>query len=132
MAAIPDRHGCHFGTSEGERQPRGSRRLMLIGQKAGAPPPREGRDRRCGDIVMGATGQLRHRSVANQRRATFSAWAMSIVFAAIAAISFAVDQTMVSSLGAGDDLGRSLGSLSPVRLIQSLIDTASGRSDRAE
>jgi hypothetical protein len=57
---------------------------------------------------------------------------MSIVFAAIAAISFAVDQTMVSSLGAGDDLGRSLGSLSPVRLIQSLIDTASGRSDRAE
>jgi hypothetical protein len=81
---------------------------------------------------MGATGQLRHRSVAKQRRATFSAWAMSIVFAAIAAISFAVDQTMVSSLGAGDDLGRSLGSLSPVRLIQSLIDTASGRSDRAE
>jgi hypothetical protein len=56
---------------------------------------------------------------------------MSIAFAAIAAISFAVDQTMVSSLGAGDDLGRSL-DVSPVRLIQSLIDTASGRSDRAE
>jgi len=81
---------------------------------------------------MGATGQLRHRSLANQRRATFSAWAMSIVFAAIAAISFAVDQTMVSSLGAGDDLGRSLGAFTPVRLIQSLIDTASGHSDRAE
>ena len=81
---------------------------------------------------MGATGQLRHRSVANQRRPTFSAWAMSIVFAAIAAISFAVDQTMVSSLGAGDDIGRSLGAFSPVRLIQSMIDTASGRSDRAE
>jgi hypothetical protein len=57
---------------------------------------------------------------------------MSIAFVAIAAISFAVDQTMVSSLGAGDDLGRSLGVISPVRLIQSLIDTASGRSDRAE
>ena len=57
---------------------------------------------------------------------------MSIVFVAIAAISFAVDQTMVSSLGGGDDLGRSLDVISPVRLIQSLIDTASGRSDRAE
>ena len=57
---------------------------------------------------------------------------MSIVFVAIAAISFAVDQTMVSSLGAGEDLGRSLDAISPVRLIQSLIDTASGRSDRAE
>jgi hypothetical protein len=57
---------------------------------------------------------------------------MSIVFAAIAAISFAVDQTMVSAPGAGDDLGRSLDAFSPVRLIQSLIDTASGRSDRAE
>jgi hypothetical protein len=57
---------------------------------------------------------------------------MSIVFAAIAAISFAVDQTMVSSLGTGelgtgDDLGRSLGAFSPVRLIQSLIETASDR-----
>jgi hypothetical protein len=57
---------------------------------------------------------------------------MSIVFAAIAVISFAVDQTMVSSLGGGDDLGRSLDAISPARLIQSLIDTASGRSDRAE
>ena len=57
---------------------------------------------------------------------------MSIAFVAIAAISFAVDQTIVSSLGAGDDLGRSLDVISPVQLIQSLIDTASGRSDRAE
>ena len=81
---------------------------------------------------MSATGQLRRRSVANRRRATFSAWAMSIAFVAIAAISFAVDQTMVSSLGAGEDLGRSLEAISPVRLIHSLIDTASGRSDRAE
>jgi hypothetical protein len=76
---------------------------------------------------MRASRQLRHRSVANPRRAALSAWAMSIVFAAIAAISFAVDQTMVSSLGTGDDLGRFLGAFSPVRLIQSLIDTASDR-----
>jgi len=74
---------------------------------------------------MSATSQLRHRLVANQRRATLSAWAMSIVFAAIAAISFAVDQTVVSSLGAGGDLGQFLDEFSPVRLIQSLIDTAS-------
>ena len=76
---------------------------------------------------MRASRLLRRRSVANPRRAALSAWAMSIVFAAIAAISFAVDQTMVSSLGSGDDLGRSLGALSPVRLIQSLIDTTSDR-----
>jgi hypothetical protein len=50
---------------------------------------------------------------------------MSIVFVAIAMISFAVDQTVVSSLGAGGDLGQSLGEFGPVRLIQSLIDTAS-------
>jgi hypothetical protein len=52
---------------------------------------------------------------------------MSIVFAAIAAISFAVDQTMVSSLGTGDDFGRSIAAFNPARLIQSLIDTTSDR-----
>jgi len=57
---------------------------------------------------------------------------MSIVFAAIAAISFAVDQTVVSSLAVGGDLGQPLGELSPVRLIQSLIDTASDRSNHVE
>ena len=76
---------------------------------------------------MRASKQLRHRSVANPRRAAFSAWAMSIVFAAIAAISFAVDQTMVSSLGTGDDFGRSIAAFNPARLIQSLIDTTSDR-----
>jgi hypothetical protein len=54
---------------------------------------------------------------------------MSIVFVAIAMISFAVDQTVVSSLGTGDDLGQSLGEFGPVRLIQSLIDTASTHSE---
>ena len=57
---------------------------------------------------------------------------MSIVFAAIASISFAVDQTVVSSLAVGGDLGQPLGELSPVRLIQSLIDTASDRSNHVE
>jgi hypothetical protein len=74
---------------------------------------------------MRATSQPRHRLRSNQPRATFSAWAMSIVFVAIAMISFAVDQTVVSSLGTGSDLGQSLGEFGPVRLIQSLIDTAS-------
>lgn len=81
---------------------------------------------------MSATWQLRHRMAANQRRATFSAWAMSIVFAAIAAISFAIDQTMVSSLAAGDDLGQSLDEFSPIRVIQSLIDTTADHSNHAE
>jgi hypothetical protein len=54
---------------------------------------------------------------------------MSIVFAAIAAISFAIDQRVVTSLAAGNDLGE----LShPAQIIQSWIDTASGFSDRAE
>jgi hypothetical protein len=57
---------------------------------------------------------------------------MSIVFAAIAAISFAVDQTVVSSLAAGGDLGQRLGEFSPVRLIRSLIDTAPDRSNQVE
>jgi hypothetical protein len=74
---------------------------------------------------MRATPQLRHRSGSTQPRATFSAWAMSIVFAVIAMISFAVDQSAVSSLVTGRDLSQSLGEFGPVRLIQSLIDTAS-------
>jgi len=81
---------------------------------------------------MSATRQLHHRSIANQRRAKFSAWAMSIVFAAIAAVSFAVDQTVVSSPIAGGDLRQSFGESSPVRLIQSLIDTACDCSNHAE
>jgi hypothetical protein len=54
---------------------------------------------------------------------------MSIVFAAIAALSFTIDQTVVLSLAAGGDL-RELSA--PAQLIRSWIDTASGFSDRAE
>ena len=78
---------------------------------------------------MSANSQLRWRPTATRRPATFSAWAMSIVFAAIAAISFTIDQTVVLSLAAGGDL-RELSS--PAQLIRSWIDMASGFSDRAE
>ena len=51
---------------------------------------------------MSASSQLRWRPQATTRRATFSAWAMSIVFAAIAAVSFAIDQTVdLTSRGRG-------------------------------
>ena len=78
---------------------------------------------------MSANSQFRRRPTANRRRATFSAWAMSIVFAAIAALSFTIDQTVVLSLAAGGDL-RELSA--PAQLIRSWIDTASGFSDRTE
>jgi hypothetical protein len=53
---------------------------------------------------------------------------MSIVFVAIAAISFTIDQTVVS-LAAGGGLSELS---NPAQLIRSWIDTASGFSDRAE
>jgi hypothetical protein len=57
---------------------------------------------------------------------------MSILFAVIAATSFAVDQTVVSSLAAGGELGQSLDEFAPVRLIRSLIDSASDRLNQTE
>jgi hypothetical protein len=80
---------------------------------------------------MHASSQLRWRPQANTRRSTFSAWAMSIVFVTIAALSFAIDQTAVLSLSVGDDLEEAVGDFSPVRLIQSLIDATSDHSDHA-
>jgi len=80
---------------------------------------------------MSVTWQLRHRSAANRRCATFSAWAMSIAFAAIAAISFAVDQAAVSSPEGGGDLGQILSEFNPVRLIRSLIDAVGDYSNDA-
>ena len=56
---------------------------------------------------------------------------MSILFAAIAATSFAVDQTVVS-LAAGGELSQSLDEFAPVRLIRSLIDSASDRLNQVE
>jgi len=73
---------------------------------------------------MSATPLLRNGSRSNRPRASIAAWAMWIVVIAIAMISFAVDQGVVSTLAAGDDLGKSLGESGPVQLIRSLIDTA--------
>lgn len=84
---------------------------------------------------MSANSQLRHRSEANQRCATFSAWAMSIVFAAIAAISFAVDQTVILSPAVGEGEINSLHSgesFGPLRLIEALIGRAPDQSNRAQ
>jgi len=65
---------------------------------------------------------------------------MSVIFAAIAVLSFAVDQTVTLSDAAGSDrdgfhpprMGQGLAAFSPVRLIQSLIDPTFDRSDHAE
>jgi hypothetical protein len=57
------------------------------------------------------------------RRAVFSAWAMAIVFAALAVVSFAVDQTVSLAPDLEDQSTFSL--LHPVQLIESLIDAAS-------
>ena len=46
---------------------------------------------------MNANSQLRRRSATSTRTATFSAWVMSIVFAGIAVVSFAVDQSVITS-----------------------------------
>ena len=57
------------------------------------------------------------------RRGTFSAWTMAIVFATVAMVSFAVDQTLSLAPNAEDQNAPSL--LHPVQLIQSLMDAAS-------
>jgi hypothetical protein len=58
------------------------------------------------------------------RRRTFSAWAISIAFATIAMLSFAIDQTITLSSDTQEQLDPpSL--LHPVQLIQSVIDAVS-------
>ena len=65
---------------------------------------------------------------------------MSVIFAAIAVLSFAVDQTITLSDAAGRNrdglrplrMGEGLAAFSPVRLIKSLIDPTFGRSEHAE
>jgi hypothetical protein len=56
-------------------------------------------------------------------RGTFSAWTMAIVFATVAMISFAIDQTLGLAPGIEEQNTPSL--LHPVQLIESLIDAAS-------
>ena len=57
------------------------------------------------------------------RRGTFSAWTMAIVFATVAMVSFAIDQTLNLAPNPGEQDVPSL--LHPVQLIQSFIDAAS-------
>ena len=56
----------------------------------------------------------------SSRRGTFSAWTMAIVFATVAMLSFAIDQTLSLTPNAEEQNAPSL--LHPVQLIQSLMD----------
>ena len=58
----------------------------------------------------------------SSRGGTFSAWTMAIVFATVAMVSFAVDQTLNLAPNAEEQNTPSL--LHPVQLIQSLMDAA--------
>jgi hypothetical protein len=59
----------------------------------------------------------------SSRRGTFSAWTMAIVFATVAMVSFAIDQTLSLAPNVEEPNAPSL--LHPVQLIQSLMDAAS-------
>ena len=75
---------------------------------------------------MKAVSQLPYRSETNKTTATFSAWAISLVFASIAAASFAVDQSVMTSVALGEDqtafeslrVGDCLGKFQPLQLIE--------------
>ncbi len=56
------------------------------------------------------------------QRGTFSAWTMAIVFATVAMVSFAIDQTLSLAPSAGEPDALSL--LHPVQLIQSLMNAS--------
>jgi len=71
---------------------------------------------------MNAKSQLRDPFAHLGRRGTFSAWAMAIVFATVAVVSFAIDQTVSLSPGSEEQSAPSL--LHPVQLIESVIDAA--------
>ncbi|MBV8508382.1 MAG: hypothetical protein JOZ11_21585 [Alphaproteobacteria bacterium] len=58
----------------------------------------------------------------SSRRGTFSAWTMAIVFATVATLSFAIDQTLDLAPNAEQQNAPSL--LPPVQLIQSFMDAA--------
>jgi len=56
---------------------------------------------------------------------TFSAWAMAIVFATVAMVSFAIDQAILQSPSPGEQNHHTLPSLlHPIQLIETLIDAA--------
>lgn len=88
---------------------------------------------------MKANPQLRRRSATDTRTATFSAWVMSIVFAGIAVLSFAVDQSVMTSAVLGErwdephavGLDQSAPLFNPLRLIETLAGRASYSADQA-
>ncbi len=72
---------------------------------------------------MSPRSQLRNPfAYGRNQRGTFSAWTMAIVFATVAMVSFAVDQTLSLGPNAEEQTAPSL--LHPVQLIQSLMDAA--------
>jgi hypothetical protein len=73
-------------------------------------------------LVMYPRSHVRDPFGYGRRRGTFSAWAMAIAFATVAAVSFAIDQTI--SLSPDPDEQSTLSVLHPVELIQSLIESA--------
>jgi hypothetical protein len=73
---------------------------------------------------MSLRSQLRDPFAYGSRRGgTFSAWTMAIVFATVAMVSFAIDQTL--SLAPSAEEQNTLSLLHPVQLIESLIEAAS-------
>jgi hypothetical protein len=71
---------------------------------------------------MRPTTQGRDPFAYGRRRGTFSAWTMAIVFATVAMVSFAVDQTLSLAPDVEDQNAPSL--FHPVQLIESLMDAA--------
>jgi hypothetical protein len=84
---------------------------------------------------MKAISQLPYRSQTNKPTATFSAWAISLVFASIALASFAIDQSVMTAAALGEDQtgfetlrdGDCLRKFKPLRLIESLVGRAHDR-----
>jgi hypothetical protein len=82
---------------------------------------------------MNANSQLGRQSATSTETATFSAWVVSIVFAGIAAISFAVDQSVITSapfIGAESKteavgIDHSVAVFSALRLIEMLVGGSS-------
>jgi hypothetical protein len=72
---------------------------------------------------MSPRSQVRDPFAYGTRRGTFSAWTMAIVFATVAMVSFAIDQTLSLTPNAEEQDAPSL--LHPVQLIQSLVEAAS-------
>jgi hypothetical protein len=78
---------------------------------------------------MNANSQLGHQAATSTRTDTISAWVVSIVFAGIAVISFAVDQSVITAAPFSEaetktgavEIYHPVAVFSPVRLIEMLV-----------